>query len=425
MTRAAPITSDPDPDLHAIRDVLVVDDSRAQRRVISVFLKRWGFSVREADCARSALGLCRVKPPDLVLSDWMMPGLSGPEFCHEFRQMSRENYGYFILLTSKSEKHDIANGLDAGADDFLTKPIDPSELRARISAGERILRMQRELKDKNRLIQTTLVELQSLYDSLDNDLVEARKLQQSLVRDRYHDFGSASVSLLLKPSGHVGGDLVGVFPVGAERVFIYGIDVSGHGVSSALMTARLASYLSASARDQNIAFERTWAGTYIPRRPAETITVLNRLILNEMETELYFTMVLADVSLDTGVVRMAQAGHPFPVVQRACGTVEMVGDGGLPVGLVEGAQYDQFELTLAAGDRLLLHSDGINECAGCDGTLLGDEGLVTMMRGLRQTRGMAFLESVIWKLSEHTGGEDFGDDVSAVLLEFNGGTRGV
>lgn len=354
-----------------------------------------------------------------------MPGLSGPEFCHEFRLMSRDHYGYFILLTSKSEKHDIANGLDSGADDFLTKPIDPLELRARISAGERILRMQRELKDKNRLIQATLFELQSLYDSLDNDLVEARKLQQSLVRDRYHDFGAASVSLLLKPSGHVGGDLVGIFPVSKDRVFIYGIDVSGHGVSSALMTARLASYLSASARDQNIAFERTWAGTCIPRRPADTITILNRLILNEMKTELYFTMVLADVSLDTGAVRMAQAGHPFPAVQRACGTVEMVGGGGLPVGLVEGARYDQFELTLAAGDRLLLHSDGINECADPGGTLLGDEGLMNMMRELRQTRGMAFLESVVWKLSEYAGGEDFGDDVSAVLLEFNGGTRGV
>jgi len=421
VIRAVPSLSDPDTSARVIRDVIVVDDSRAQRRIFSVFLRRWGYDVREAESGVSALGMCRAKPPDLVLSDWMMPGLTGPEFCREFRQLDRESYGYFILLTSKSEKNDIANGLDAGADDFLTKPINPAELRARITAGERILRMERELTEKNRLISSTLAELQTLYDGLDSDLIEARKLQQSLVRDRYHDLGAAEVSLLLKPSGHVGGDLVGMLPVNKKRVFLYGIDVSGHGVSSALMTARLASYLSASARDQNIAFRRTETGSYIPRQPAETITMLNRLILNEMETELYFTMLLADVSLDTGVVRIAQAGHPYPALQRACGRVEMAGSGGLPVGLVEGASYEDFEVTLSAGDRLLIHSDGVSECANLKGALLGDEGLARMMRDLRQTHGMAFLESMIWKLTEHAQDQDFGDDVSAVLLEFKSG----
>lgn len=413
--------SEPVAASRVIRDVLVVDDSRAQRRIFSVFLKRWGYAVREAGSATVALEMCRSQPPDLVLSDWMMPGLTGPEFCRAFRNLERDSYGYFILLTSKREKNDIAHGLDAGADDFLTKPINPAELRARISAGERILTMERQLKEKNRLISSTLAELQSLYDGLDNDLIEARKLQQSLVRDRYHDLGPAEVSLLLKPSGHIGGDLVGLVPVSGERVFLYGIDVSGHGVSSALMTARLASYLTASARDQNIAFKRNEAGIYAPRPPAETITMLNRLILKEMETEHYFTMVLADVALDTGVVRISQAGHPYPALQRASGVVEMIGSGGLPVGLVEGASYEEFDVRLTAGDRLLLHSDGINECADRQGKLLGDEGLALIMRDLRQTRAMAFLESLIWKLTEHAQDQDFGDDVSAVLLEFKPG----
>ncbi len=284
-------------DPGVIQDVLVVDDSRSQRRIVSAYLKRWGFSVREANCADAALDLCRDVPPDLVLSDWMMPGMSGPEFCREFRELSRDTYGYFILLTSKSEKNDIARGLDAGADDFLTKPINAAELRARIAAGERILRMERELTEKNRLVKSTLDELQSLYDSLDNDLIEAKKLQQSLVRDWHHDFGYAELSLMLHSSGHVGGDLVGMFPVSDTRIGIYGIDVSGHGISSALMTARLAGYLSASAPDQNVALKRTPLGTYVPRPPAETIAMLNQLILNEIETEHYFTMLLADVSL--------------------------------------------------------------------------------------------------------------------------------
>jgi sigma-B regulation protein RsbU (phosphoserine phosphatase) len=293
------------------------------------------------------------------------------------------------LLTSKSEKNDIARGLDAGADDFLTKPINAPELRARISAGERILRMERELTEKNRLVESTLNELQSLYDSLDNDLIEAKKLQQSLLRDRYHDFGFAEISLMLKSSGHVGGDLVGMFPVNDRRVFLYGIDVSGHGISSALMTARLAGYLTASARDQNLAFQRTFAGTYIPRRPAETIGLLNQLVLNEMDTEHYFTMLLADVSLDTGRVLMCQAGHPYPALQRATGEVEMIGEGGMPVGLVDGASYSNFEIYMTPGERLLVHSDGIVECANLSGELLGDEGFADMLRSLKQTKGMA------------------------------------
>lgn len=405
-------------DPGVIRDVLVVDDSRLQRRIVAAFLLQWGFTVREADCADAALVMCHESPPDLVLSDWMMPGLSGPEFARAFRRLPRESYGYFILLTSKSEKNEVAQGLDAGADDFLSKPINAVELRARIAAGERILRMERELNETNRLVKSTLGELQTLYNSLDNDLIEAKKLQQSLVRDRHHDFGFAEVSLLLQSSGHVGGDLVGMFPIGESRIGLYGIDVSGHGISSALMTARLAGYLSANVPEQNVAFKRTANGVYVPRPPAETLATLNQLILSEMETELYFTMVLADVALDTGRVVLAQAGHPYPALQRANGMVEMIGSGGLPVGLIDGADYNEFSCDMAPGDRLLIHSDGIVECANAQGVLLGDEGLAEILKSLRQTRGMACLESIVWKLTEFAGDRDFEDDVSSVLLEF-------
>ena len=196
-----------------IRRVLVVDDSRLQRRILTASLQRWGFEVQEAESGDDALELCRDNPPDLVMSDWMMPGLSGLEFCKEFRQMPRDHYGYFILFTSKSDKDEMALGLDAGADGFLTKPVNAAELRARISAGARILRMERELTEKNRLIKTTLDELQTLYDLLDSNLIEAKKLQQSLVSERYRDFGPAEVSLMLHSAGHVGGDLGGMFPI--------------------------------------------------------------------------------------------------------------------------------------------------------------------------------------------------------------------
>jgi len=88
------------------------------------------------------------------------------------------------------------------------------------------------------------------------------------------------------------------------------------------------------------------------------------------------------------------------------------------VGLIGDARFEQVEIMLAPGDRLLIHSDGVTECAAIDGTMLDDDGLAAIMRQLCQTRGPAFLESLMWKLSEHAGEARFADDISAVLLEF-------
>ena len=227
--------------------VLIVDDSKLQRKILTSSLSRLGYEVFEAASGIDALMMCQKTPPEVVISDWMMPGMSGLEFCKAFRDLTAEDYTYFILLTAKSGTPDVAKGLDAGADDFLTKPVHAHELRARITAGERVVTMQRELTEKNRLISDTLSELKRLYSSLDSDLIEAKKLQQSLVPERQQRVDGADVSLFLRSSGHVGGDLVGMFPAEPGHVGLYAIDVSGHGISSALMTARVAGYLSASS----------------------------------------------------------------------------------------------------------------------------------------------------------------------------------
>ncbi len=412
-------SNDPQPRSGAMKLALVVDDSKLQRRILSASLRKWGFEVVEAASGAEALEKCDIRLPDLVLSDWIMPGLSGLGFCRAFRQLSQGRYGYFILLTSKSEKAEVAKGLDNGADDFLSKPVDVSELRARITAGERILTMQRELTDKNRIITDTLDELRRVYDSIDKDLIEAKKLQQSLMRERTRRFGASQLSLMLRSSGHVGGDLVGFFPVGRHKVGLYGIDVSGHGISSALMTARLAGYLSAASPEQNIALARQNDGSFAMRPPAQIIADLNTLVLTEMETEHYFTLLLAEVDLITGQVLIAQAGHPHPVIQRRDGHIEQAGPGGFPVGLLHGVTYDEFTVRLTPGDRLLILSDGVTECPDPAGNLLNEEGLAGILTDLRDLSGPPLLEAIVWALAGFAGDDEFPDDVSGILFEFD------
>lgn len=399
--------------------VLIVDDSRLQRKILSSMVKGWGFETFEAASGQEGITLAQEVRPDIILSDWMMPGMTGLEFCEAFRELSGERYGYFILLTSKSDKEAVACGLDAGADDFLTKPVNAHELRARVRAGERILKMQRELRKTNAIISETLEELQRLYDSLDDDLQEAKKLQQSLIPERKAKYDFGELNLLLKQSGHVGGDLVGFFPASEGYLGLFSIDVSGHGISSALMTARLAGHLSASSPEHNIALAIGPDGKYRPRPPKVVVEDLNDLVLGEMETEHYFTLLLATFEIATGRTTICQAGHPHPVVQRADGTVEIDGPGGLPVGLIPGATFAQFDITLAPGDRLLLLSDGVTECPAPDGTLFDESGLSEMMWKLRDVKGANVFENMLWHLDTFSDGAPQPDDVSGVLFEYH------
>ncbi len=402
------------------RRVLVVDDSRAQRRVVSLTLARGGYAVTEAASGEEALALCRQYDFEIVLSDWMTQGMSGLDFCRAFRALPRQSYGYFILLTSKSGKAEVADGLDGGADDFLSKPVNADELFARLRAGERILAMHAELVEKNRLIGSTLEELQKLYDALDSDLIEARKLQQTMVRDRQQTFAGGRATLLLRPSGRVGGDLVGFFPVNPRRLALYAIDVSGHGVASAIMTARLAGLMQGASPRQNIAVSMNGYGDTDSWPPEMVARRLNRLMIEDLQVEQYFTMAYAEVDLVSGRVQLVQAGHPHPAILRRAGSVEFIGDGGFPVGLIPGAEFHRIETQLHPGDRLFLMSDGITECPAPDGTELGEEGLRDLLLQHIALDDAPLLESLVWRLSERIGSGAFPDDVSGVLFRFTG-----
>lgn len=401
--------------------VLLVDDSRLQRRILSGSLKKWGYDVSEADTAFAALKLCRSDPPDIVLSDWMMPGMDGLTFCQRFRDMPRSGYGYFILLTSKSEKGEVAEGLQSGADDFLTKPVNPHELRARLAAGERIIRMEQRLQQQNQVIRETLDELTEIHQVMDRDLMQARDIQRGLMPDAETRIGASVISQFLQSCGHVGGDLAGHFQTDDNRIGFFSLDVSGHGITSALMTARIGGYLSPRFLDQNVALEKRGDGSFAMRPPDKVAGLLNDRLSVDEGVDQYFTMAYGTADLTTGKVRMVQAGHPGPVLIPQTGPPRFLGEGGFPIGLIPGAEYRLDEITLSPGDRLLFYSDGFTEAVMPDGSLLDEDGLADLIEDARGLTGRAFLDALYNGLMTRMSDDnDLSDDVSAIMLDYRG-----
>lgn len=401
-------TREPEQDAaQAVRPILVVDDSRAQRRLLVRTLSTWGYDTIEAAGGFEALAICEAQKIDVIISDWKMPGMSGVEFCKAFRAMSRRP-AYFILLTAQTEREVLAEGLESGADDFLSKPFHPVELRARLRAGARMVQAQRALAEK-------LDELSDAYAAIDRDLRGARAFQEGLVPERHIAFPGAEVSLLFRSSGHVGGDLVGYFRINPQEIAVFSVDVSGHGVASALMTARIAGYLSDAAPDRNIALEKVADGYSL--LPLETVLGrLNQILQSDAESDQYLTMSIARLNLTNGGVQICQAGHPSPAIQRRGGGVAFLEMWSTPLGLVDAAEFAVTEAVLGPGDRLILYSDGLTECPGPNETMLDEDGLERILSRLADRTGSDLIDAVVEELVKFAGRTDFPDDLSAVVV---------
>ena len=126
--------------------ILVAEDERVSRRMLQTILTQWGYEVVAAeDGLRAWQILTSATPPHLAILDWMMPGMDGTRIVEQLRLQGREPYVYVVLLTSREKREDMLSALEAGVDDFLTKPFDPAELKARLRAGKRLVDLQNEL----------------------------------------------------------------------------------------------------------------------------------------------------------------------------------------------------------------------------------------------------------------------------------------
>jgi diguanylate cyclase (GGDEF)-like protein len=194
--------------------ILLAEDSAVIQTVLRTMLSQWGYKVLQASDGLDAWRMLQSEDaPRLAVLDWMMPGIDGPELCRRLRAAAREPYTYVLLLTSRAESADIVEGLDAGADDYLTKPFHAQELRARIRAGSRIVHLQRQLLSAREALRdramtdhlTGLLNRGAILEALDRSLEQADREGSPLSIlladvDRFRQINDSF--------GHLAGDLV-------------------------------------------------------------------------------------------------------------------------------------------------------------------------------------------------------------------------
>jgi len=147
--------------------ILIAEDDRVSRRLLESHLLKWGHEVVVVEDGGQALAaLQRDDAPELAILDWMMPGMDGVEICRRIRAGRSSRPLHIILLTARIGREDLVEGLEAGADDYVTKPFDPPELRARVRVGMRIIELQRDLQERVRELEEALAQVDHLQGLL-------------------------------------------------------------------------------------------------------------------------------------------------------------------------------------------------------------------------------------------------------------------
>lgn len=312
--------------------VLVIDDDPTMRLVLQRNLKLQGHEVTVAADGVQGWHFAQELQPALVICDWMMPGMTGLEVCQRVRQSPELATTFFILLTSRDQVADRVQGLDSGADDFLVKPVDPSELQARVRAGLRLHQLNQDLQDQKQRLEQELAEAESYVRSL---LPAPRRT------------GDITTEWVFVPSTELGGDCFDYFDLDEHRFVFYVIDVAGHGVGAALLSISVLNLLrSGSVADVT--------------QPAAVLALLNRFFPMEQHKDKYFTAWYGVYDRRSRCLTYASAGHPAAVLWHGQG-IEVLPGRGLAVGMFPEVTYQTHERVMPPGAKVYLFSDGVYE----------------------------------------------------------------
>lgn len=373
--------------------ILAVDDSDFALTFIEEIFRHHGFyNIETALNGKEAIEKALKNPPDLVLLDLIMPGMDGFELCSILRrEPTLVNCVILIQTVSKDSSH-IVRSFNAGASDYITKPLNVEEMLVRTTVHLERRFMMNSLK---------------LYrERLGQELKNARKMQDAilpstlLLEQVRHDY-KLEVCAHFEPCSEVGGDFWGIRRISADKIALYCVDISGHGVGAALNAFRV-----------HILLEQL-AGA---EAAASYLATLNNALVRVLEPGQFATIFYGVIDTRNGILDYSSAGMVPPLLYSLQDQkVHMLECNGVPLGVVEGSSYDQKSIAWAKGDTLLLYSDALVETYDEKGRCLDAQELAETLQR-EQGKPAAVLTAILARLESFRGMKPLGDDLTLCVF---------
>ncbi len=368
--------------------ILIVDDDPEMRSLLQ-FILNDKHELMHAGDGTTGLALARQNLPDLIISDVMMPGIDGFEFCAMVRSDSHLERVPFLLVTSMNDLSHKIRGLKHRADDYVTKPFHVEEIVARVHNLLEKHRLERELAKRVR--------------EMEEDLSLARSVAHNLMPVRIPPLPNARFETLFRPIADMGGDFF-EFVVLPDRLGLFICDVAGHGIPATLVATIVKIVLGNAAMDAT--------------SPGDLLCRLNDQLLQTVRDR-FVTAVYATIDLRTLQMRFSSAGHIPPLLVRQGMIVPLEASGPL-LGAFHKEHWEEAVIDLKEGDRLFFYSDGITDCWNPSGDHFGEDRLLKRLIADQAAPSRLMLDRLYQEICEFTQGRPFTDDITAFAIDVTG-----
>ncbi len=376
-------------------DVLIVDDKPANLRLLAQMLTEQGFKVRAVTSGARALATIEVTPPDLVLLDIKMPGMSGFEVCEELKANPQTHDIPIIFISALDEVTDKVNAFRMGGVDYITKPFQLEEVLARVETHLSLRALQRRLQDANR--------------RLARELALAGSVQSSLLPKELPALPGWKLAVMLQPARETSGDFYDIIRLPNDHLGLVIADVVDKGAGAALYMALSCTLL------------RTYAAEH-PADPARVLSCVNRRLLSDTDACEFVTVFYATLEPATGRLRYGNAGHIPPYLMRRHADVEVqpLARTGIPLGLYEDQTWAEESLQLDPGDALVLYTDGVTDAQNAQGAYFGAEHLLTMMQNGVGRSAPEIRGNIQSAIADFVGDARQTDDIALMVVSRDG-----
>ncbi len=371
--------------------ILVIDDDPAIGELLKRLLRKQGYDVTIARDGQEGVEKAKELNPALIICDWIMPKLTGIQVCSQLKAEAELSTTFFILLTSRKSVADRVKGLDAGADDFISKPIEVNELKARVRSGLRLHELNQDLLRQKRSIEAELAEAADYVRSLlPEPLSEPVRIEAKFI-----------------PSRQLGGDSFDYFWLDENNLAMYLLDVAGHGLKAALPSVSVLNLLRSRALP-NINYHQ----------PSDVLRALNATFQMSYQNDKYFTIWYGVYNRSQNEIIYASAGHPPAILisgNSSSPDIKKLKTPGLPVGMFPDAMYLDESCPVRDLSFLYIFSDGVYEILQPDGTVWGMDPFIDLLCDKAATEG---LDEILNFVKELNSGEVFDDDFSLLKVGF-------